>query len=72
MCTFTYQNIEPTSALDEETSIAVEHDLVKLLNSSSSLKAIIWITHSHEQEERVATRHLSLEVGGTLSRTLDV
>ncbi|KAG8816923.1 hypothetical protein FRC17_000136 [Serendipita sp. 399] len=58
---------EPTSALDEETSDRVEQDLLNLLRSRKTLQAIIWITHSHAQERRVGTRHLSLETGGRLS-----
>ncbi|KAG8808709.1 hypothetical protein FRC17_003820 [Serendipita sp. 399] len=58
---------EPTSALDEETSERVEQDLLNLLRSRKTLQAIIWITHSHAQERRVGTRHLSLETGGRLS-----
>ncbi|KAG8839175.1 hypothetical protein FRB91_007158 [Serendipita sp. 411] len=58
---------EPTSALDEETSDRVEQSLLDLLHSQVTLKAIIWITHSHAQEQRVGTRHLSLETGGRLS-----
>lgn len=54
---------EPTSALDEETSELVEKHLLNLLRSQGTLKAIIWITHSKAQEQRVGTRHLSLETG---------
>ncbi|KAF8599036.1 putative ATP-binding cassette transporter [Ceratobasidium sp. AG-I] len=51
---------EPTSALDSETSAQVEKTLTELPKSSSSIKAIVWITHSHEQGERVGTRWLNL------------
>ncbi|KZV69511.1 P-loop containing nucleoside triphosphate hydrolase protein [Peniophora sp. CONT] len=52
---------EPTSALDAETSAIVEETLVnEVRNPESSLKAIIWITHSDEQAMRVGTRYLRL------------
>jgi len=55
---------EPTSALDEPTSEHVEKSLVDLCHSpDSSVKALIWITHSDEQAERVGTRTLTLEKG---------
>ncbi|WVQ76405.1 hypothetical protein IAR50_006071 [Cryptococcus sp. DSM 104548] len=60
---------EPTSALDEETSRKVEDSLVGMLpppqngqpsdgvhRYDTGLKALVWITHSAEQAERVATR----------------
>ena len=53
--------IEPTSALDAETSARVEETLVKeVQDPESSLKAIVWITHSDEQAMRVGTRYLRL------------
>lgn len=58
--------IEPTSALDEETSEMIEKYLINTLHTQGTLKAIVWITHSPAQEHKVATRHLSLETGGTL------
>ncbi|CAE6380425.1 unnamed protein product [Rhizoctonia solani] len=51
---------EPTSALDSETSALVEKTLTGLPKSSSSIKAIVWITHSHEQSERVGTRWINV------------
>lgn len=55
---------EPTSALDSETSALVEKTLTELPKSGSSIKAIVWITHSHEQGERVGTRWLNLSSHG--------
>lgn len=63
---------EPTSALDEETSEIIEKQLVAMLRSHATLKAIIWITHSQAQEHRVGTRHLLMETGGTLSHFTNV
>ncbi|KIM87098.1 hypothetical protein PILCRDRAFT_815556 [Piloderma croceum F 1598] len=55
---------EPTSALDPESSAAVEKVLASELRASeSTLKAIVWITHSEEQGQRVGTRHLYLADG---------
>jgi ABC-type phosphate transport system ATPase subunit len=44
--------IEPTSALDPESTLMVENTLKG--------RTCIWITHSPQQEERVATRSLVL------------
>jgi len=55
---------EPTSALDEPTSEHVEKTLVDLCHSrDSTVEALVWITHSDEQAERVGTRTLTLERG---------
>ncbi|EJU04204.1 ATP-binding cassette transporter [Dacryopinax primogenitus] len=55
---------EPTSALDEATSEKVENSLIELCDlPESSIEALIWITHSDEQAERVGTRTLTLEKG---------
>jgi ABC-type iron transport system FetAB ATPase subunit len=60
----TVESIEPTSALDPESSAAVENLLVSELRSAeATLKAIVWITHSDEQGHRVGTRHLYLADG---------
>lgn len=63
----TYAFVEPTSALDEETSEMIEKYLLGLLHSQATLKAVVWITHSKDQEHRVATRHLVMETGGTIT-----
>ncbi|KAJ9111526.1 hypothetical protein QFC20_002498 [Naganishia adeliensis] len=51
---------EPTSALDPETTERVEKTLLGLLPNGDApdgtLKALVWITHSAEQGERVGTR----------------
>ncbi|CAE6443879.1 unnamed protein product [Rhizoctonia solani] len=51
---------EPTSALDSETSALVEKTLTELPKSAASVKAIVWITHSREQGERVGTRWINV------------
>ena len=57
--------IEPTSALDSETSLMVENSLVDLIRTrKTSLKAIVWITHSAEQSRRVGNRFIYLFAGG--------
>jgi len=56
---------EPTSALDPDSSASVEKLIASELRAAdSALKAIVWITHSEEQGQRVGTRHLYL-VDGT-------
>jgi len=55
---------EPTSALDADTSAQVEKHLIYLVHSDqSSLKALIWITHSSDQAHRVGTRFLAIHEG---------
>lgn len=57
--------IEPTSALDATTSSIVEQYLMREVRSGqTTLKAIIWITHSEEQGLRVGTRFMKLSNGG--------
>lgn len=55
---------EPTSALDPETVLSVERYTLSLLRRpEGKVKAIVWITHSEEQGQRVGTRFITL-VGG--------
>ncbi|OSD08656.1 P-loop containing nucleoside triphosphate hydrolase protein [Trametes coccinea BRFM310] len=63
---------EPTSALDSETSLKVEKHLVAEVKSpDSKLKAIVWITHSPEQGERVGTRFIRITSGGVREENVD-
>ncbi|KAF9482767.1 P-loop containing nucleoside triphosphate hydrolase protein [Pholiota conissans] len=56
---------EPTSALDAETSLLVEEYILDRIHAANStLKALIWITHSAEQSKRVGTRFIHLSAGG--------
>ncbi|KAI0807620.1 P-loop containing nucleoside triphosphate hydrolase protein [Fomes fomentarius] len=56
---------EPTSALDSESSGKIEkHLAAEVKSSDSNLKAIIWITHSPEQGQRVGTRFIRVTSGG--------
>jgi len=56
---------EPTSGLDPTLSAKVEDTLINEINNpDTALKAIIWITHSDEQAERVGTRFLHLTPDG--------
>lgn len=58
--------VEPTSALDNESCLLVERQILDVLKSSESLlKAIVWITHSPEQASRVGTRFLQFADGGS-------
>ncbi|KAI0372861.1 P-loop containing nucleoside triphosphate hydrolase protein [Pilatotrama ljubarskyi] len=63
---------EPTSALDSESSGKVEKHLVAAVKSpDSKLKAIVWITHSPEQGERVGTRFIRITSGGVREENVD-
>ncbi|KAF8964695.1 P-loop containing nucleoside triphosphate hydrolase protein [Flammula alnicola] len=56
---------EPTSALDTETSLLVENLILeKVRSAGTTVKAMIWITHSPEQSRRVGTRFIYLSAGG--------
>jgi len=56
---------EPTSALDPETTLAVEKYTLSMFGKpESTVKAIVWITHSEEQGQRVGTRFITV-AGGT-------
>ena len=60
-----YDPIEPTSALDSETSAMVESYLIERVRSADTfLKALVWVTHSPEQSRRVGTRYVYLSAGG--------
>ncbi|KAG7092468.1 hypothetical protein E1B28_008820 [Marasmius oreades] len=55
---------EPTSALDAESTSRVEKYLLNMIHSAETdLKAIIWITHSEEQAQRVGTRFVHIVEG---------
>ncbi|KAF8201826.1 P-loop containing nucleoside triphosphate hydrolase protein [Pholiota molesta] len=55
---------EPTSALDAESSLLVEEYILdKVHSADTTLKAVIWITHSAEQSKRVGTRFIHLSAG---------
>ena len=57
-------DLEPTSALDPETTLAVEkYTLSMSRRPEHTVKAIIWITHSEEQGQRVGTRFITLAGG---------
>ena len=61
---FAVADLEPTSALDPDTALAVEkYTLSALHKPESTVKAIIWITHSEEQGQRVGTRYITISGG---------
>ena len=63
-CLLTSANLEPTSALDPETMLAVEtYTLSMLRKPENTVKAIVWVTHSEEQAQRVGTRLVTLAGG---------
>ncbi|EIW85887.1 ATP-binding cassette transporter [Coniophora puteana RWD-64-598 SS2] len=56
---------EPTSALDPNSTNLVERFLLdEMASSESELKAIVWVTHSDEQAQRVGTRFLRITQTG--------
>lgn len=56
--------IEPTSALDADSSTRVEKRLQNMLKADDSCtKALVWITHSAEQGQRVGTRFIEVSNG---------
>ena len=62
---------EPTSGLDPALSTVVEDTLINEINNpDTALKAIIWITHSDDQAERVGTRFLHLTPDGVEEKNL--
>ena len=63
-CSLTSANLEPTSALDPETMLAVEtYTLSMLRKPENTVKAIVWVTHSEEQGQRVGTRLVTVAGG---------
>ena len=55
---------EPTSALDEDSSIKVERYLLDAVRAKDGgLSALVWITHSQEQGGRVGSRFLKISGG---------
>ncbi|KAF8334002.1 P-loop containing nucleoside triphosphate hydrolase protein [Cantharellus anzutake] len=55
---------EPTSALDQGSVDSVERYVAELPSTDhSSIKAIIWITHSEDQAKKIATRRIRVENG---------
>ena len=64
---------EPTSALDLQSTLRVENTILNELNSSeSSLKALVFITHSDDQARRLGNRALRISNGGCFETTLPV
>ncbi|KAJ8078789.1 hypothetical protein PM082_013072 [Marasmius tenuissimus] len=55
---------EPTSALDPQSADEVEkYILSQVHDSTSELKAVVWITHSPEQAQRVGSRFVKIVNG---------
>ena len=51
---------EPTSALDPHTTSLVERTLTDVNEHGRIYPSLIWVTHSDEQAERVATKRLRM------------
>lgn len=57
---------EPTSALDAMSTQLVEQSLTAVKNTGNQLTpTLIWVTHSQEQADRVATRRFYLDKRST-------
>ncbi len=64
--------VEPTSALDAGTSNTVEEYLKRQVHGGDgALKALVWITHSKEQGERVGTKFLYIVDGGVQEENIN-
>ena len=54
---------EPTAALDAEATESVETLVGIWLNEQSSERATVWVTHDHQQAQRVSTTVLQIRDG---------
>lgn len=59
---------EPTASMDRETTRQVEQLLARWREAQERPPAIVWITHTENQAERISERILRLEAG-SLSET---
>ncbi|KAG5635862.1 hypothetical protein H0H81_009845 [Sphagnurus paluster] len=62
---------EPTSALDSASTIAVEKLLLdEIRSSATTLKAMVWITHSDEQGSRIGNKFVQISAGGCVEEPI--
>ncbi|WP_206028458.1 ABC transporter ATP-binding protein [Thalassoroseus pseudoceratinae] len=54
---------ESTSALDAETTTAIEQLIDKWFDQQPDRRATVWVTHDQQQAQRVADRVLEMRVG---------
>jgi len=54
---------EPTAAMDQETTAAIESLVARWRDESDEQAAVVWVTHSAEQVARMADQVLRLEAG---------
>lgn len=54
---------EPTAALDDDTTAAVESLLRSWAETAAWTKALVLVTHSHDQARRLGRRHLQIREG---------
>lgn len=54
---------EPTAALDERTTLAIEQLITEWLQEPESERTSVWVTHDSGQAERISDRVLQLEDG---------
>ncbi|KAG5647288.1 hypothetical protein DXG03_000825 [Asterophora parasitica] len=62
---------EPTSALDSVSTAAVEKYLLHEVRSAdTTLKAMVWITHSDEQGSRMGNKFIQITAGGCIEEPI--
>lgn len=54
---------EPTAALDSEATTMVEALVTRWLDEMPTTRAMVWVTHNHEQSRRVSTSILKIREG---------
>lgn len=54
---------EPTAALDAEATAMVEVLVTRWLDGMPTTRAMVWVTHNHEQSTRVSTSILKIREG---------
>src|SRR5207248_9022630 len=54
---------EPTAALDREAARAIERLILNWQREKTAERAFVWVSHSHEQIKRIASRIVSMHDG---------
>lgn len=58
---------EPTSALDPHSAAAVETLVMNWFNAARQARAYVWVSHDHEQAQRMSSRQLTMQQGTLLA-----
>lgn len=61
---------EPTAALDPHSAVAVEGLVSNWFNASASTRAYVWVSHDHEQAQRMSTRQLGMQQGVLIAENI--